>query len=176
MGWILIVRLSFPAQTDAYCGAGCQVSFGSCRGVTTTSANTATTRTASASTSSSVTINPPALKISTNAKCGNGLTCQGSSFGSCCSRNSWCGSVSRCTSHGEQPSTHRLTCVPRPDRSLLRRWLPVRLWQLQRRHQSLRHHDVRHGNPHRRGHPAHAQGQQRRQVRQRVYLPGVAVG
>ncbi|TLD33697.1 hypothetical protein PspLS_00232 [Pyricularia sp. CBS 133598] len=32
-----------------------------------------------------------AAKISLDAKCGNGVTCQGSSYGNCCSRSGWCG-------------------------------------------------------------------------------------
>lgn len=38
----------------------------------------------------------PTLKTSVNAKCGaaSGSTCLGSTFGNCCSKNGWCGSVS----------------------------------------------------------------------------------
>ncbi|KAI0014063.1 carbohydrate esterase family 4 protein [Xylariaceae sp. FL0662B] len=31
------------------------------------------------------------LKVSTDGKCGSGVTCLGSQFGNCCSVNSWCG-------------------------------------------------------------------------------------
>lgn len=51
--------------------------------------------------SSSVSSAPPAatttaastLKVSTDATCGTGVTCKGSSFGNCCSTYGWCGST-----------------------------------------------------------------------------------
>lgn len=54
-----------------------------------TSSSATTTATTSAATS---TVNS-ALVISTDATCGTGLTCQGSTFGNCCSQAGWCGST-----------------------------------------------------------------------------------
>ena len=34
------------------------------------------------------------LTASTNGACGNGITCQGSAFGNCCSKGGYCGSTS----------------------------------------------------------------------------------
>ncbi|CAG8975250.1 hypothetical protein HYALB_00007950 [Hymenoscyphus albidus] len=36
---------------------------------------------------------PPALQVSTDGTCGNGITCQGSTFGNCCSKYNHCGSL-----------------------------------------------------------------------------------
>ncbi|TGO58390.1 hypothetical protein BOTNAR_0182g00280 [Botryotinia narcissicola] len=54
---------------------------------TSTSASTSTSTTPKATATSS-------LKVSTDASCGNGYMCQGSSFGNCCSQYGWCGSTS----------------------------------------------------------------------------------
>lgn len=75
-------------QTDAYCGAGCQSGYGTCTTSVTTTTSNGGTSTPSGGTTA------PGLVISTDAKCGNGFTCQGSTFGNCCSKNGWCGRVS----------------------------------------------------------------------------------
>ncbi|KAI6376071.1 hypothetical protein MCOR25_002886 [Pyricularia grisea] len=56
---------------------------------------TVATPTGSTATSSSSASASPSggLVISTDASCGNGITCQGSSFGNCCSLHGWCGST-----------------------------------------------------------------------------------
>ncbi|TGO13015.1 hypothetical protein BTUL_0078g00240 [Botrytis tulipae] len=62
-----------------------------------TSSTTPTSTSASTSTSTSTTPKATAtasLKVSTDASCGNGYTCNGSSFGNCCSQYGWCGSTS----------------------------------------------------------------------------------
>ncbi|KAL3457278.1 hypothetical protein BJX64DRAFT_293350 [Aspergillus heterothallicus] len=60
----------YCGKTDAYCGEGCQLDFGSC--------NDASVQT-----------------ISTTGSCGSTLTsnvtCQGSTYGDCCSKNGFCG-------------------------------------------------------------------------------------
>ncbi|KAL5887568.1 hypothetical protein ACKVWC_002854 [Pyricularia oryzae] len=43
------------------------------------------------------------LKVSTDASCGNGVTCQGSTFGNCCSVHGWCGSTDSYCGDGCQP-------------------------------------------------------------------------
>ncbi|GKT47910.1 chitin deacetylase ARB_04768 [Colletotrichum spaethianum] len=57
-----------------------------------TSTRTTSSKTSAASTSAAPT--STALSISLDAKCGAaaGKTCQGSTFGNCCSKNGWCGS------------------------------------------------------------------------------------
>lgn len=73
-------------STSDYCGTGCQAGFGTC-GVG--SAVSSTTATASAPAASSTV-------VSTDGTCGgtNAYTCQGSTFGNCCSQYGWCGSTS----------------------------------------------------------------------------------
>ncbi|ETS74682.1 hypothetical protein PFICI_13166 [Pestalotiopsis fici W106-1] len=57
--------------TDAHCGTGCQEGFGNC---TSTGSN------------------PPSGGISVDGACGaNGKTCEGSTFGDCCSSSGYCG-------------------------------------------------------------------------------------
>lgn len=60
-------------SSSTYCGTGCQSAFGTC-GVTATASGTV---------------------VSTDGSCGgtNAYTCQGSTFGNCCSVNGWCGST-----------------------------------------------------------------------------------
>lgn len=70
-------------STSGYCGTGCQSAFGSCgssSSVTATSTSTSTAATASST-----------LKVSTDGACGGttGETCQGSTFGTCCSAAGW---------------------------------------------------------------------------------------
>ncbi|KAJ2905196.1 hypothetical protein MKZ38_006102 [Zalerion maritima] len=61
---------SWCGSTDAYCGTGCQSDFGSC-----TSSDTGSDT------------------VSTDGTCGDGVTCEGSEFGDCCSQYGWCGST-----------------------------------------------------------------------------------
>ncbi|KAK6612567.1 glucooligosaccharide oxidase [Botrytis cinerea] len=64
-------------------------------GTTSSAASTSTSAPTSTSTSTaSKATATSSLKVSTDASCGNGYTCKGSSFGSCCSRYGWCGSTS----------------------------------------------------------------------------------
>lgn len=65
----------FCGTTVAYCSAesGCQTGFGACAAPIAS-------------------IAPPA-PVSMDGKCGNGVTCLKSSFGNCCSTNSYCGST-----------------------------------------------------------------------------------
>lgn len=42
------------------------------------------------------------LAVSSNGACGNGITCQGSAFGDCCSQNGYCGSTAPYCSAGCQ--------------------------------------------------------------------------
>jgi peptidoglycan/xylan/chitin deacetylase (PgdA/CDA1 family) len=44
------------------------------------------------------------LTVSTSGTCGNGVTCQGSSFGTCCSQYGWCGSTTDYCDTGCQSS------------------------------------------------------------------------
>src|SRR4051794_8866248 len=67
-------------RTTDYCGTGCQSAFGSCG--------------ASANPTTSAPV-PTTTKVSDDGSCGGstGNTCQGSSFGNCCSQYGWCGST-----------------------------------------------------------------------------------
>lgn len=68
-------------STSAYCGTGCQSNFGTCgTGGTPTTSSAAPTGT---------------KRVSTSGQCaGNtGFTCQGSSYGNCCSQYGWCGTT-----------------------------------------------------------------------------------
>ncbi|KAF2865856.1 hypothetical protein BDV95DRAFT_599244 [Massariosphaeria phaeospora] len=80
--------------TADYCGTGCQSTFGTCGtsgGVSSavSSVRPVTTRTSAAPAPSSTN------KVSADGTCGGttGNTCQGSSFGNCCSQYGWCGST-----------------------------------------------------------------------------------
>ncbi|KAF2182763.1 carbohydrate-binding module family 18 [Zopfia rhizophila CBS 207.26] len=48
-------------------------------------------------------VTPRALKVSTDGSCGGTTTCQGSTFGNCCSQYGWCGSTSAYCGAGCQP-------------------------------------------------------------------------
>jgi hypothetical protein len=65
-------------STSAYCGTGCQSAFGTCG-----TANTSST-------------GSTALQVSTDKTCGptTSNTCQGSTFGNCCSQYGYCGGTS----------------------------------------------------------------------------------
>jgi len=68
-------------STTAYCGGGCQTTFGVCS-------------------------SPPAGQpISSNGQCGGsaGQTCTASTFGNCCSSSGWCGSTAAYCGTGCQP-------------------------------------------------------------------------
>jgi hypothetical protein len=75
-------QFGFCGKTDAYCGTGCQSAFGTC-------GTSAATNPGNSSASTS-------LQVSTDKTCGSGTsnTCQGSTFGSCCSQFGYCGSTS----------------------------------------------------------------------------------
>ncbi|CZR56440.1 uncharacterized protein PAC_06328 [Phialocephala subalpina] len=107
-----------------YCGIGCNLLFGSCGGPTLPSSSSTIPQSSSSSTptvsstsippvistsstspvvstsSSSVPSSTPTsspgsgLPISTDGSCGNGITCTGSTFGTCCSEYNYCGSSS----------------------------------------------------------------------------------
>jgi peptidoglycan/xylan/chitin deacetylase (PgdA/CDA1 family) len=82
-------------STTNYCDTGCQSEFGTCG-----SSGTATTTTSSSGSSST-------LAVSLDGTCGgtSGNTCQGSTFGDCCSQYGWCGSTSAYCSDGCQTSS-----------------------------------------------------------------------
>ncbi|KAF2473248.1 glycoside hydrolase/deacetylase [Lindgomyces ingoldianus] len=99
-------------QTTAYCGTGCQPSFGTCSSSSsissvkpsTSSKPVSSIRPSSTSTKPSASATPSGKTVSTDATCGGtkGFTCQGSTFGNCCSVNGWCGSTSAYCSTGCQ--------------------------------------------------------------------------
>ncbi|KAH7380580.1 hypothetical protein BKA66DRAFT_419705 [Pyrenochaeta sp. MPI-SDFR-AT-0127] len=78
-------------STTDYCGTGCQSSFGNCGG------NGAASSTVRTSTRASSAVPSPSAggKVSTDGSCAgtSGFTCQGSSYGNCCSQYGWCGST-----------------------------------------------------------------------------------
>ena len=71
-------------STSAYCGAGCQSEFGTCG-----TSNSSSSGSSSSSSSSS-------LQVSTDKTCGptTSNTCQGSTYGNCCSQYGYCGNTS----------------------------------------------------------------------------------
>ncbi|OSS54028.1 hypothetical protein B5807_00423 [Epicoccum nigrum] len=81
-------------STTDYCGTGCQTGFGTCGSLSASkAANPTSTKPAATSAA--------AKKISTDGTCAGtgGFTCQGSTFGNCCSQYGWCGSTTgHCTS------------------------------------------------------------------------------
>ncbi|KAH3935415.1 hypothetical protein HBI56_218240 [Parastagonospora nodorum] len=102
----------YCGSTPQYCGAGCNPLFGTCK--------------------SSGTPGVPALKVSRDTKCGesSGQTCQGSSFGNCCSSYGWCGSTTGYCSSGCQSRFGSCT-APRAvrdsnlEKSLVKKLAPV---------------------------------------------------
>ncbi|KAG9228464.1 hypothetical protein BJ875DRAFT_477396 [Amylocarpus encephaloides] len=68
---------SFCGSSSDYCGIGCQNAFGRCD---KTAINPGTN------------LPPAGPKVSVDGSCGNGVSCSGSTFGDCCSRNNFCGS------------------------------------------------------------------------------------
>lgn len=81
----------YCGTTEAYCGTGCQNTFGVC------GSNSAVPSPKASSTkaSSPAPVASSTKKVSTDATCGgvNGYTCQGSTFGNCCSSSGYCGST-----------------------------------------------------------------------------------
>ena len=80
---------AFLLETLASNGYGTSVTVGDCLG--DPPANWY--RAASGTTGCTEPPPPPVLTVSTEGNCTGGLTCQGSSFGNCCSRYNWCGST-----------------------------------------------------------------------------------
>ncbi|KAF2272051.1 uncharacterized protein EI97DRAFT_407117 [Westerdykella ornata] len=107
----------FCGSSSAYCGTGCRSAFGRCGGVQPSlsssqppipSSSTSSTRpptsspsptpsssstsSSSSRTSSSSSARPtPTVPVSTDGRCGSGISCTGSTFGRCCSDYGWCG-------------------------------------------------------------------------------------
>ena len=95
----------FCGSTVDHCGVGCVPSSGKC-GIQSSSSRAVTTTSKPASTkTSSSAASTPTKKVSTDGTCGgtNGFTCQGSTFGNCCSVAGWCGATSAYCDAGCQP-------------------------------------------------------------------------
>lgn len=78
-------------STKAYCGSGCQAGFGKCNGASAPVSSSRVVSLSSSTRSSSLAASPT-QKLTTNARCGkngNGQTCRGSKWGSCCSQYSY---------------------------------------------------------------------------------------
>jgi hypothetical protein len=77
-----------------------------CNVTSTSSTSTSTSTTTSTGSAASASSTASDLKVSQDASCGGttGNTCQGSAFGSCCSKNGWCGSLSAYCDAGCQPA------------------------------------------------------------------------
>ncbi|KAL2271642.1 hypothetical protein VTJ83DRAFT_1013 [Remersonia thermophila] len=92
-------------STDAYCAPsrGCQPAWGICDNGAGAPGTTLTTSTTAASATAA---DPTATRVTTDATCGNGVTCLGSEWGSCCSVHGWCGSTDAycAPSRGCQPA------------------------------------------------------------------------
>ena len=92
-------QYSYCGSSTTYCKVGCQSGFGTCASSSsqssssTVSIHSSTVSTHSSSKSSSVASasSSPALKLTTNARCGAGFgtTCQNSRWGNCCSQYSY---------------------------------------------------------------------------------------
>lgn len=82
----------YCGSTTAYCGTGCQSAFGNCGSNSAPVSSAKATSTAASAPAPSAS---SAKKVSTDATCGgaNGYTCQGSTFGNCCSSAGYCGST-----------------------------------------------------------------------------------
>ncbi|KAF1936720.1 hypothetical protein EJ02DRAFT_515646 [Clathrospora elynae] len=86
-------QYSYCGKTDAYCGKGCNPNFGSCKGA---AASISAPVIVSTSTRTPSPVPSATQSVSKNARCGkegNGQTCLGSKWGSCCSQYSYCGST-----------------------------------------------------------------------------------
>ncbi|KAJ8117835.1 hypothetical protein OPT61_g1055 [Boeremia exigua] len=79
-------QYNYCGSTTDHCNTGCQSGFGTC------------------GSSSPATPTKAAAKVSTDGSCAgtNGFTCQGSTFGNCCSQYGWCGSTTGHCSTGCQ--------------------------------------------------------------------------
>ncbi|KAI1815877.1 carbohydrate esterase family 4 protein [Poronia punctata] len=75
-----------------YCGTNCNPNFGTC----STSDDPTTTTT--------TTKGPAPTGVSTDGTCGNGITCEGSTYGNCCSRYGFCGKTDDYCLTGCQPA------------------------------------------------------------------------
>lgn len=111
----------YCGNSPAFCGTGCRPGFGACDGglppivsssvpvpipptssvISSSSLSLSTTSinipTPTSTPTPSSTAAPVPTNVSTNGRCGpegNGMTCQGSSFGRCCSDYGWCGNLS----------------------------------------------------------------------------------
>ncbi|KAI0528113.1 carbohydrate esterase family 4 protein [Xylaria bambusicola] len=91
---------NFCGSSIDYCGTGCNPQFGTCTNgdsplpgddplPTTTTSGTSPTGTP---------------KVSIDGSCGNGVTCDGSGFGTCCSQYGFCGSTDDYCGTGCQPA------------------------------------------------------------------------
>ncbi|KAF2262629.1 glycoside hydrolase/deacetylase [Lojkania enalia] len=76
-------------STTGHCGTGCNSAFGTCSSSGGSSVQPSSTRASTPSPSST-------LKVSSDGTCGSSvkMTCQGSTFGNCCSQYGWCGTTS----------------------------------------------------------------------------------
>ncbi|KAI1369168.1 carbohydrate esterase family 4 protein [Xylaria arbuscula] len=82
-----------------YCGTGCNADFGTCTAGDDPlpGDDPIPTNTTSGATPTST------LKVSIDGDCGNGVTCDGSEFGTCCSQFGYCGSTDDYCGTGCQP-------------------------------------------------------------------------
>ncbi|KAL2068366.1 hypothetical protein VTL71DRAFT_16464 [Oculimacula yallundae] len=98
-------QYGYCGSTDTYCGAGCQPVGGTCAGSTssveptssikpptsTAKPTTVSTIKTTSLTSSKPTSSSSPQTVSTDGSCGTTITCQGSTFGNCCSQYGYCG-------------------------------------------------------------------------------------
>ncbi|TGO34687.1 hypothetical protein BHYA_0186g00170 [Botrytis hyacinthi] len=86
----------YCGSTDAYCGTGCQSASGTCSGSSTSSTSATKSSTSAKPTSTQ--------KVSDDGSCSSSTTCNGSSFGNCCSQYGYCGSTTDYCGSGCQKS------------------------------------------------------------------------
>ncbi|KAL1794410.1 hypothetical protein ACET3X_007831 [Alternaria dauci] len=114
-------QYGYCGKTKDYCGTGCQSPFGTCNSVATparTSTSSSHSSTSSTTVVSPVAPSSAAVKVTTNARCGNlygaspaGMTCSGGKYGDCCSQYSYCGSSSAYCGTGCQPGFGKCDAV-----------------------------------------------------------------
>ncbi|KAN0103372.1 family 4 carbohydrate esterase [Hyaloscypha variabilis] len=100
-------QYGYCGSTSAYCGTGCNPVGGTCGSASSSTSTKVTTTTTikSTTTSTKSSASPSSTKkVSTDGTCAGteGFTCQGSTYGNCCSQYSYCGSTSAYCSTGCQ--------------------------------------------------------------------------
>jgi hypothetical protein len=117
-------QYDYCGSSNAYCGTGCNPSFGTCNTTPSSSRSVVPTSARSSAPSPSAT-----QKVSKNARCGpqfGGQTCLSSQWGDCCSQYSYVSLL-----HLLKRKRIKLTFAVRKHFGLLRDRLSSRIWKVQ---------------------------------------------